>query len=124
MKYTGTFVDGATQQMVERDLTDDEVLETFAPQLVFSASAAQAPADGVTVVTVNVQLASLPLSDDTRRFIREAREISILVDGEPETIQLDSNGHAALPYAFASPGDYEFAPAQGLAGTSITIQAV
>lgn len=117
-------MDGATQQSIDRELTDEEVLQTFAPQLVFSASAAQVPADGVTVVTVNVQLASLPLSDDTRRFIREAREIIIVVDGEQETVQLDSNGRAALPYAFASPGDYEFAPAPGLAGTSITVKAV
>ncbi len=124
MRYSGTFLDGATNQSIERELTDDEVVATFSPQLVLSASAAQVPADSTSIVTISVQLASLPLSDNTRRPIPGAREVPILEDGEREIIPLDANGHAEFDRAFAAPGDYVFEPGQGLEGVSVTVKAV
>ena len=110
---------------IRRALTDDEVVQQLAHHIIFTPSRTQVSADGVTVVTVGVQLMSLPLSDGTRRPIQESRAaITLLVDGDQEEISLDANGHAELAYAFDAPGEYTINTDGAIYSDGIVITAV
>lgn len=105
--------------------TDDEAAVYFPPQLIFTADRLQVPADGQTVVTIDIQLMSVPLSDGTRRMVNETRtHIGLIVDGERTEIDLDGNGHARLEYAFDIAGDYDFTTDGIVYSPGITIKAV
>jgi hypothetical protein len=122
MEYTVHGIDFNTGEYV-RTLTDDEAVTYFPPQLIFSADKTRVPADGKTVVTITLQSMSVPLSDDKRREIHEARKVTIIEDGEYTDIQLDGDGHAEIRRAFVVAGTYEFKPHEFLAGVGITIEA-
>lgn len=106
-------------------MSDDEAAAHMPAALIFTASRAQVPADGVTVVTIVAQLMTVPLSDDKRRIAKEVRtHIGLLIDGERSEIDLDENGYARLEYAFDEPGDYEIVTDGVVYSPGITIKAV
>lgn len=116
--------ESSLEQTTQRGLNDDEATAYFPPQLIFSADKTRVPADGKSVVTITLQSMTIPLSDDKRREIHEARKVTIIEDGEYADIQLDDNGRAEIKRAFAVAGVYEFKPHEFLAGVGITIEAV
>jgi hypothetical protein len=123
MDYTEQGVDYNDGEFT-RTLTDDEAVDYFPPQLIFSADKTHIPADGKSVVTITLQSMSVPLSDDARREIHAARKVTIIEDGEYTDIELGDNGRAQIRRAFVVAGTYEFKPHELLAGVGITIEAL
>jgi len=109
---------------ITRTLSDDEAVNYFPPQLIFSADKTRIPADGKSIATITLQSMSVPLSDDKRREIHAARKVTIIEDGEYSDIELDDNGHAQLKRVFVAAGTYEFKPHELLAGVGVTIEAL
>jgi hypothetical protein len=107
-----------------RTLTDDEAAVYFPPQLLFSADKPHVAADGKSVITITLQSMTVPLSDDKRREIHEARKVTIIEDGEYTDIELDDNGRAEIRRAFVAVGTYEFKPHELLAGIGVTVEAL
>lgn len=106
-------------------MDDDEAAAHMPAALIFTASRLEVPADGQTVVTIDAQLMSVPLSDDRRRVMKEVRtHIGVIVEGERVDLNLDENGHAQLQYAFDAPGDYDITTDGVVYSPGITIKAV
>lgn len=116
--------ESSLEKTAQREMIDNEIVEHFPPQLIFSADKTRVPADGKSIVTITLQTMSVPLSDDKRREIHEARKVTIIEDGEYTDVQLDDNGHAEIRRAFVAVGTYEFKPHELLAGVGITIEAL
>lgn len=119
----GTFVNGATGETVERELTDAERLTSFLPQVALTASKLTVSADGVDFVTVNVQLHSVPMSDGHPVNMALVHTV-ILVVGEKEIrLETDARGHASHELEFEDDGTYAIR-VQNLHSNVLEIEAV
>ena len=107
----------------EVDMTDEEVIAAYDPHIIFSADRLTVPADGTTRVTITVAMMSVPLSDDTRRPIRGARQLTIIEDGAPLEIDIGEDGRAVLERAYATAGSYEYKADSTHHSVGITIEA-
>jgi hypothetical protein len=116
--------EGSHDKITQRELTDEEAVTHFAPQLIFSVDKQRVLADGKTTATITLQNMSVVLSDGKRREIHEARKVTIIEDGEYTDVELDTNGCAQIKRAFAAVGTYEFKPHELLAGVGIAIEAI
>lgn len=113
----------AQENNTRREMTDAEVIATFAPQVALTANKLTVNADSVDFVTVSIQLKSLPLSDDKQVNLALAHPV-ILMIGELELrLDTDANGHASQELDFDTAGVYVIG-VQYLNGNSLTITAV
>lgn len=108
-----------------RVLTDDEVCQRLAHHVQFGAIGRTAKADGKTPFTIRFQIVSLPLSDESRRPIHEARNIPIVGDdGETFFVETNEQGYGEFEVAFAAAGQYHFTTDSAIYSDGITIEAV
>lgn len=106
-------------------MSDDEAAAHMPAALIFTASRAQVPADGKSVIVIDAQLMTVPLSDEKRRTVKEVRtHVGLIIEGERSEIDLDANGHAQLEYAFDEPGEYVITTDGVVYSPGITIKAV
>lgn len=106
MTVRSTTIDGATNQVTERELTDAEILETFLPQVELTANKQTVTADGTDFVTVSAQLKSAPLSDGNRVNLRRTHTIILLVSETEIRLEADANGHVTHELEFSDTGVY------------------
>lgn len=120
---TATFVDGRTNQMVERALTDAEIIETFLPQVELSASKQTVTADGTDFVTVTAQLKSAPLNDGSRVNHLLVHKIMLMMGETVFELETDTSGQARCELDFADNGVYQL-QVQNLHSNILEITAV
>jgi hypothetical protein len=106
MTLKGVFADAATQQHVERELTNDEILTTFLPQVALTADKATVKADGSDFVTVNAQLHSVPMSDGKPVNLALVHTVILLIGETEIRLETDSNGRASHELEFSDDGVY------------------
>lgn len=119
----GTFHNATTGGTVARALTDTEILQSFAPQVLLSADKTTVTANGVDFVTIRVQLQSLPLSDGLPRNLSLAQKVLLQIGETIIELDTDANGYTEHELDFEDAGSFDIS-VQLLNGNTLTIQAV
>lgn len=119
----GTFIDATAGTVVQRELTDDEKVGMFLPQVKLSADKLTFQADGIDFATITAQLMSVPLSDGKQQPIAMVHTLILFCAERKVELTTDETGKATHEIAAKDEGEYSVV-VQNLASNTLVFQAV
>lgn len=120
---TYTIQESSQTQSTTRTLSDSEAKSYFPAQVLLSANKQTIAADGVDFATINVQIKSVPLSNNLQDNLSIAQKVVLLIADIEVELLTDNTGFATHEIAANDAGVYNVS-ARNLASNVLTITGV